>query len=183
VAAIASKFQQESKHCGLVPAGTQAVALAADISFLSTQQSVETRHTERTKKANCLYCVANSIVPIPAKLVSCIQALEYVDMRKLLPDNLALVERLAALPQSLAPPNPTGEREISGDKALMTWVSSSCTYVAEAHPGRVGDMLAYIVCEASKFGWLTYDAVFRRNHEDTLPPGTTSMPLFIRCIK
>ena len=51
-------------------------------------------------------------------------------------------------------------------------MSSFATYVAivaEAHPGRVGDMLAYlrlIVREASKFGgngWLTYDAVFRRN--------------------
>ena len=41
--------------------------------------------------------------------------------------------------------------------------------VAEAHPERVGDMLAYmrlIIREASKFGgsgWLTYDAVFCRN--------------------
>ena len=95
-------------------------------------------------------------------------------MRELLPDNLALTERLAALPQGLAPPKPPGEREITGDKALLTWVSSFATYVAivaEAHPSRVGDMLAYlrlIVREAGKFGgngWLTYDSVFRRNHE------------------
>ena len=123
--------------------------------------------------------VANSIVPVPGKLVSRIQALEYVDMRELLPDNLALAERLAALPQGLAPPKPPGEREITGDKALMTWVSSFATYVAiiaEAHPARVGDMLAYmrlIVREASKFGgngWLTYDAVFRRNQEGLSTP-------------
>ena len=43
--------------------------------------------------------------------------------------------------------------------------------VAEVHPERVSDMLAYlrlIVREACKFGsngWLTYDSVFRRNHE------------------
>ena len=56
----------------------------------------------------------------------------------------------------------------------MTWVSSFATYVAivaKVHLERVGDMLAYmrlIIREASKFGgngWLTYDAVFRRNQE------------------
>ena len=111
--------------------------------------------------------------------MSRIQALEFVDMRELLPDNLALAERLAALPQGLAPPKPPGEREITGDKALLTWVSSFATYVAivaEAHPSRVGDMLAYlrlIVREAGKFGgngWLTYDSVFRRNHEGLSTP-------------
>ena len=123
--------------------------------------------------------VANSIVPIPSKLVKRIQALEFVDMRELLLDNIALAERLAALPPGLAPPKPPGEREISGERALMTWVSSFSTYVAivaEAHPKRVSDMLAYmrlIIREASKFGgsgWLTYDTVFRRNQEGLSSP-------------
>ena len=76
-----------------------------------------------------------------------IKASEYVDMRELLPDNIALSERLAALPSGLAPAKPPGEREIGGEKALFTWVSSFATYVAivaEAHPGRVRDMLAYM---------------------------------------
>ena len=77
-----------------------------------------------------------------------------------------------------ASPPKTGEREISGERALTTWVSSFVTYVAivsKAHPERVADMLAYmrlIVREASKFGgngWLTYDSVFRRN-----PTGSSS---------
>ena len=112
--------------------------------------------------------VANTIAPIPARLVQLIQALEYVEMRELLPDNIALAERLVALPQGLAPHKPPGEREIGRDRALATWVSLFATYVAivaTAHSERVGDMLAYlhlVVWEASKFGgdgWLTYDAV------------------------
>ena len=100
-------------------------------------------------------------------------------MRKLLPDNIALSERLTALPPGLAPPKPPGEREIGGDRALVTWVSSFATYVAiiaEAHPGRVCDMLVYmclVMREASKFGgtvWLTYDVLFRRNHEGGSTP-------------
>lgn len=140
--------------------------LPATLPVVTPRAIGEVKHTKPA------YKVAGSIVPIPGKLVSRIQALEYVDMRELLPDNLALAERLAALPQGLAPSKHPGEREIAGEKALMTWVSSFSTYVAivaEAHPARVGDMLAYmrlIVREASKFGgngWLTYDAVFRRN--------------------
>ena len=76
--------------------------------------------TGDAKQTKLPHKVANSIVPVPGKLVSRIQALEYVDMRELLTDNLALAERLAALPQGLAPPKPPGEREITGDKALMT---------------------------------------------------------------
>ena len=100
-------------------------------------------------------------------------------MRELLPDNIALSERLTALPAGLAPPKPPGEREIGSERVLVTWVSSFATYVAiiaEAHPGRVRDMLAYmrlIIREASKFGgtgWLTYDTVFRRNHEGDSTP-------------
>jgi hypothetical protein len=61
----------------------------------------------------------------------------------------------------------------------VTWLSSFATYVAivaQAHPERVGDMLAYmrlIAREASKFGgtgWLTYDTVFRRNREGSSAP-------------
>ena len=95
-------------------------------------------------------------------------------MRELLPDNIALTERLAALPSGVAHAKPPSEREIGGDKALATWMSSFATYiaiVAEAHPERVRDMLAYmrlVVREAGKFsgtGWLTYDSIFRRNNE------------------
>ena len=102
--------------------------------------------------------VASSIAPIPAKLVKKIQALEYVEMRELLPDNIALAERMAALPSGIIQQKQLGQREIGGERALMTWVSSFATYVAivaGAHPERVADMLAYmrlVVREANKFG-------------------------------
>ena len=146
---------------------------------LSASASTKPTGTTEPKQKQAPYRVANSIVPIPGKLVKRIQALEYVDMRDLLPDNIALAERLAALPSGLAPPKSPGEREIGGDQALLTWVSSFATYVAivaEVHPERVGDMLAYlrlIVREAGKFwgnGWLTYDSVFRRNQEGLSAP-------------
>ena len=97
--------------------------------------------------------LASSLPPVPAKLVRRIQALE---IRELLPDNMALAERLEVLPLRLGHPSKQVElREIG---SLITWVSSFSSYVAivsEAHPERVCDMLAYmrlIVREAHKHG-------------------------------
>ena len=68
------------------------------------------------------------------------------------------------------------QREVS---SLLTWVSCFATYVmvvAEAHPHRVMDMFAYmhlLIREAYKHGeqgWLTYDAVFRRNRHGMSEP-------------
>ena len=118
------------------------------------------------------FCLASCLPPVPAKLVKRIQALEFVEMRELLPDNMALAERLEALPLRMGPVAKQAEQREVG--SLMTRVSSFTTYVAivaEVHPQRVRDMLAYmrlIIREAHKHGgqgWLTYDAVFRRNHQ------------------
>lgn len=74
-------------------------------------------------------------------------------MRELLPDYMALTERLEALPTHLGEQAKQAEqREI---ESLIMWVSSFITYVA-------------IVAEAHKHGgqgWLTYDTVFRHNNQ------------------
>ena len=119
------------------------------------------------------FTLASSLPPIPGKLASRIQALEFVEMRDLLPDNIALGERLEALPSHTAHLKAPETRNIG---SLYTWVSAYSTYVAivaEVHPDRVKDMLAYmrlLVREASNHGgqgWLTYDQVFRRNRAGT----------------
>ena len=90
-------------------------------------------------------------------------------MRDLLPDNIALVERLEAPPTHRSPAKAS---ETRGVGALATWETAFSNYiavVAAAHPGRVRDMLAYmrlLVREAQKYGgtgWITYDQVFRWN--------------------
>jgi hypothetical protein len=103
-------------------------------------------------------------------------------MQDLLPDNIALAERLEALPTHRSPAKAPETREVG---ALATWATAFSTYiaiVAAAHPGCVRDMLAYmhlLVREAQKYGgtgWITYDQVFQRNRPgpegrwDTLDP-------------
>ena len=65
-------------------------------------------------------------------------------MCDLLPDNIALAERLEALYSHRAPSKAPETQEVG---ALSTWVSAFSTYVAivtAAHPGRVKDMLAFM---------------------------------------
>ena len=116
------------------------------------------------------FVLSKASAPIPGKLVTKVQSLQFVEMRELLPDNIALLERLATIPnmgtyntsQHLTP-----QREVS---SLLTWVCAFTTYIAilaEARPDLVKSRLAYlrnIVREASRFGgdgWKTYDYVFR----------------------
>ena len=117
--------------------------------------------------------MASSLSPIPAKLVKRIQALEFVEMRDLLPDNMALAERLEALPGSRMG-QPQKNAEQWGIGLVIMWPSCFATYVAivsQTHPERTMEMLAYMrlmIREAHKHGgngWLTYDAVFRRNKQ------------------
>ena len=95
-------------------------ALAPTLPPITTYGAVASVSSTDPKPKAVPFKVASNIVPIPAKLVKRIQALEFVDMRELLLDNIALAERLAALPPGLAPPKPPGEREIRGDRALVT---------------------------------------------------------------
>ena len=114
--------------------------------------------------------LASSFAPIPAKLVKRIQSLEYVDLRELLPDNLALSEKLDALPARASQSTNPEQREIT---KIVTWVSCFSTYaaiVAQKHPERTRDMMAYMrlmVREGHKHGgtgWLKYDCIFRKNN-------------------
>lgn len=89
-------------------------------------------------------------------------------MLELLPNNIVLAERQAAL----APSKPT-RREIGGNRALATWVSSFVTYVCRyCHSGSptegerpAGLSFVSLPVRPASCSWLAYDAVFRWNRE------------------
>ena len=95
--------------------------------------------------------LARSITLIPAKLVTKIHgppecnALPFVAMRELLPDNIALMEHLEALPGAAG-----GSRDMPQQRevpSLLTWVASFVTYVAivaEKWPEKIKSLLAYM---------------------------------------
>ena len=61
----------------------------------------------------------------PGKLATRIQSLQFVDMRELLQDNTALMERLSALPHNLAGGPFLRQQVIT---LLLTWVGAFSTY-------------------------------------------------------
>lgn len=109
----------------------------------------------------------SSFPPIPHKLVEKIRALKYVEMKDLLPDNIAAVEQFSADDRGSHDHAPR-QREIN---SILSWVSAFVTITAimvEAHPSCAKDLLAYqrlIVREAKRGnkGWLSYDRIFRQN--------------------
>ena len=69
-------------------------------------------------------------------------------MRELLPDNIALMDHLEALPGAAGVAafgrDPPKQREVP---SLLTWVASFVTYVvivSERHPEKVKGLLAYM---------------------------------------
>lgn len=80
------------------------------------------------------FVLMRSIAPIPAKLVAKIHgppecnALPFVAMRELLPDNIALMKHLEVLPGAAG-----GSRDMLQQRevpSLLTWVASFVMYVA-----------------------------------------------------
>ena len=114
------------------------------------------------------FILASNLPLVPAKLVKEIQAMEFINMRELLPDNIALSERLEALPRA-ALHQAHAQREID---SLLTWMGAFLIYMAvmnDAHPEKTKSLLVYmrsLVEEARRnkgFNWRGYDTIFRRN--------------------
>ena len=67
---------------------------------------------------------------VPGKLVSKIQSLQFVDIRELLPDNMALLECMSALPKGTYAYTATSSPKQRDILSLTTWTCAFTTYVA-----------------------------------------------------
>lgn len=110
--------------------------------------------------------------PIPSKLVDKIRSGQFIEIRELLTDNIALLQQMDSLKMPGIPfPILPGAlkphwREVS---TLPSWLYCFLAYVAILAPDRgKRDMLAYarlIIREAQRhggMGWLDYDRIFRQ---------------------
>ena len=80
--------------------------------------------------------------PIPTKLVQKIQALQYVDSKELLPDNIGLLRHMEALDLPLVGETRSRLREVN---SLLPWALCFMFYMAvlsESRPGLVRSRLA-----------------------------------------
>ena len=108
--------------------------------------------------------------PIPHRLVSSIQAGEFIEMRDLLADNISLHNQLEDFHGHIWPSTPAHLRpRLREVPSLSSWVYCFCAYIAVLSPdARTRELLAYcrlIIREALRHGgtgWQEYDRTFRR---------------------
>ena len=108
--------------------------------------------------------------PFPQSLVGRIQSGQFVDMRDLLADNIALINQLSSLhgPGAM-PPSTVNRTRLREIPSLISWLYCFNAYVTIRTPDPLTrHMLAYsrlIIIEAlrhSGSGWVKYDRVFWR---------------------
>lgn len=155
-------YSSTPPHCSSVPS-LGFVGLISTTATTSTHGSIVSPMVSGAVAKP--FSLASNFPPIPCKLALKIQSLQFVEMRELLPDNLTIAENVTSHPLEQRPK----QREVA---SILSWVSAFATYiavVAEVHPSRAKDMLAYlriIVKEAGRSnnkGWLNYDRIFRQN--------------------
>ena len=108
--------------------------------------------------------------PIPQGLVQRIQSGQFIEMRDLLADNIALLNQLSSLHGTAALPVSTVSRtRLREVPSLVSWLYCFNTYMAvRTSDSLTRNMLAYsrlIIREALRHGgtgWLDYDRIFRR---------------------
>ena len=131
--------------------------------------------------------VSPSLPPVPPKVVTRVQSLQFVDLKEFLPDNVVLHQRLgvpigsAAFLTTARPVRPN----LCKAHNLLSWVSCFTTCTAalmEARPDLIKSRLAYlalIAVEARKHrgdGWQAYDSMLRRNSTHDLTPYSRLVP-------
>ena len=131
--------------------------------------------------------------PIPQNLVQRIQSGQFVEMRDLLADNIALLNQLSSLQGTVPLPHTLVSRtRLREVPSLVSWLYCFTAYVAvRTTDPATRDMLAYsrlLIREALRHGgagWLEYDRVFRRQVAinptipwNTIQPGLQAATIF-----
>ena len=163
------------------PSSLQSVAITPSLpSIIPTEQEGNTQSIACLLNTpiptpvitpNQALVLSPALPPIPNRLVEKIRAGHFVEMKELLGDNIALLQRLEEVQgthtsQWTLPPNSAKLREVSSP---LTWISCFLTYTAvRCRDEETHKLLIYsrLVMDLARKhggrGWLDYDRVFRQ---------------------
>ena len=116
---------------GLLPQGTVPTLSQSLSPAVATVMSTGLPDVQASQNPTAQFSLSSSFPPLPAKLVSKIRSLQYIDMKELLPDNIGLARsldgsELGALPMHHLATRPKLRRIPSS----FSWVSCFAVYVA-----------------------------------------------------
>ena len=136
--------------------------------------------------------LSSTFSPLPAKLVTKIQAGQFIEMKELLVDNIALQRQLDAIQAQPAYQLPAAARPRMRDiDSPLTWAYCFLAYAAiRTTDASIRNLLTYgrlIIRESQRHGgvgWLEYDKVFRQQAalDGSLPWNELSPSLFASTI-
>ena len=115
---------------------------------------------------DCQVMIGAGLPPIPAKLVSKIEAGEFVDMAELLPDRFGIAKSRPG--DESAQPSKHKQRTVT---TILKWIQCFSIYlavIAKKQPQRIPDLLAYqtLIIESQLEyqgdAWMGYDRRFRQ---------------------
>ena len=143
-------------------------ALSGSLSHVSTIKSKSPDTVKDAEpEATSVVSLGTGLPPVPKKLVTRIQAGEYVDMSELLPDRLGISAGPVAKDDKQS--NKPKRRQVTN---ILEWIQCFGIYTAVLnlkHPDRIQDLLGYqalIVEACTEYNceaWLGYDRRFRQN--------------------
>ena len=137
----------------------QALQMVTEYSQ-STGQGTSALYLSSTRSS-----IAAGLPPVPKKLVSIIEAGEFIEMAELLPDRMGTAGTRTGKDQSRVS---RPRRKVVTN--ILEWVERFAIYVAvvsRKQPQRVPEMLGYLILildahmEYAGDGWLGYDRRFR----------------------
>ena len=158
-----------------LPTASQVRALAGVAIIDQEEQQPANGATDNaTPRPKALpFRLSSSIPIIPAKLVTKIQSLQFVELKEFLPDNVELIKKLEAIDRAAftgVPPSQRPKlRDIPNIAAWAYCFSQYLAVLAVSHPHLIKDRLAYmclLISEARRNGgrgWSDYDTLFRQH--------------------
>ena len=112
--------------------------------------------------------LSSALPPIPAKVVERIRAGSFVDLKEMLPDNVALLRRLQETNVNTQVTSGAGSR-MRDIRDPLTWASSYMAFVAaRSNQAETRELLAYgmLILQLARkhggLGWVAYDSQFRQ---------------------
>ena len=143
------------------------LGVVPDKSLLDHVSTITTDKTKEqgTSDPPSVLSIGPGLPPVPRKLITHIQAGEFVDMAELLPDRMGITTTPSFLShKNEKQPFKTKRRQVTN---ITEWVQCYSIYVAvltSKYPDKIQDLMGYqaLIIEACSEAWLGYDCRFRQ---------------------
>ena len=168
-------FRQQATAVGNphIPSQPELEAIASHLAA--------SNYTPPTSQPQQPLLLSTALPPIPARVVEKVRSGTFIEMKELLPDNVALLRRLKEI-GAANHPSPANSARLRDIRILLSWASCFMSFVAAKSDHReTRELMAYgkIIISLAQghggLGWATYDSLFRQQVAAGAEPAWTQL--------